>query len=81
MCNVTVSDGCVVAGVYGDKVTSLTRFAAGFRRLSPACQQRLTVEVCRVAMRVIGSGQAACLGTRVHAWFMGVVRVKCLSLP
>ncbi len=34
------------AGVYGDKVTSLERFAAGFRRLSPACQKRLTVEVC-----------------------------------
>ncbi|KAK9844142.1 hypothetical protein WJX81_005743 [Elliptochloris bilobata] len=33
-----------VGGVYGDKVTSLARFAAGFRRLSPACQKRLTVE-------------------------------------
>ncbi len=31
--------------MYGDKVTSLERFAAGFRRLSPACQKRLTVEV------------------------------------
>lgn len=43
-----------VTGVYGDKVTSLARFAAGFRRLSPACQKRLTVEVCSACMRAPG---------------------------
>ncbi|EIE22309.1 UV-endonuclease UvdE [Coccomyxa subellipsoidea C-169] len=33
-----------VGGVYGDKEATLQRFAANFRRLSPGCQKRLTVE-------------------------------------
>lgn len=33
-----------VGGTYGDKDETLQRFAANFRRLSPACQKRLTVE-------------------------------------
>ncbi|CAL8468727.1 g8267 [Coccomyxa elongata] len=33
-----------IGGTYGDKDETLQRFAANFRRLSPACQKRLTVE-------------------------------------
>lgn len=33
-----------VGGTYGDKGAALTRFAANFKRLSPSCQLRLTVE-------------------------------------
>ncbi|BDA43287.1 probable UV DNA damage endonuclease at C-terminar half [Coccomyxa sp. Obi] len=33
-----------IGGTYGDKDATLQRFAANFRRLSPACQKRLTVE-------------------------------------
>jgi UV DNA damage repair endonuclease len=33
-----------VGGVYGDKQTTLERFATNFRRLSPALQARLTLE-------------------------------------
>ncbi|KAK9810874.1 hypothetical protein WJX73_004514 [Symbiochloris irregularis] len=33
-----------VGGVYGDKEETLKRFAAGFRKLSPRCQKRLTLE-------------------------------------
>ncbi len=31
-------------GTYGDKQETLRRFAANFKRLSPACQARVTVE-------------------------------------
>jgi len=33
-----------VGGTYGDKEAAMERFAANFRKLSPACQLRLTVE-------------------------------------
>lgn len=33
-----------VGGTYGDKDAALQRFAANFKRLSPSCQLRLTVE-------------------------------------
>jgi UV DNA damage endonuclease len=33
-----------IGGTYGDKNATLKRFAANFKKLSPACQKRLTVE-------------------------------------
>ena len=33
-----------IGGVYGDKPSTLGRFAANFKKLSPACRARLTVE-------------------------------------
>ena len=33
-----------IGGVYGDKQTTLERFAENFKKLSPRCQKRLTVE-------------------------------------
>jgi len=33
-----------IGGVYGDKLTTLDRFAVGFGRLSDNCKARLTVE-------------------------------------
>lgn len=33
-----------VGGQYGDKDETLKRFAAGYRKLSPRCQKRLTIE-------------------------------------
>lgn len=33
-----------IGGTYGDKEGTLRRFAQNFKKLSPACQKRLTVE-------------------------------------
>ena len=33
-----------IGGVYKDKATTLERFAANFKKLSPSCRKRLTVE-------------------------------------